>query len=536
MHTVNTAKLYAITLLTVGVLLFGTDAGAQQAANQDFDDVDEITITLEEALQIAMVNNHMLQRGLLDVDISESQIREAWGSVYPQLNASGSYTRNVLTPNPFAGSDAGGLFETLGAIDWLAFNENARTDGDPNTDPIPFDEFLDRQRQGFIDSGLTPPGMDDSNPFAVDNQFEFGLSLTQAIYNGAAFAAIRGAKQLREVNEKQVELDRQNVAKQIKDSFYSALLAKEQVDVLQSSVNRLEKTVEETKRSVEAGVLSRFDRISAEVELVNLETNLLEVENQAELAKKNLALQLGIPPKININLRGELVYNDGLNEGIYDTEYAYNLALQQRPDLNQTDSFIELIEVEGNIARSSYFPTINAFANAAYIGQVPSDRTSVMPVEGEDFQFTSQSRSFFDDSYWNPAVAVGIRLNWNIFNGFQTRMRVQQNQIERKQAELDRDFQKNAIYLEIDQAIKSLENALKRIQSQERNLEQAQVNYDFALTRLREGAGTPLQERQASSLLDQSRVNYLSAVYDYLIAVTEYEKAIGKPLFGSTND
>jgi len=370
----------------------------------------------------------------------------------------------------------------------------------------------------------------------VDNQFEFGLSLTQAIYNGAAFAAIRGAQQLREVNEKQVQIDRQNVAKQIKDSFYSALLAKEQVDVLQTSVNRLEKTVEETKRSVEAGVLSKFDRISAEVELVNLETNLIEAENQAELAKKNLALQLGIPPRIDLYLRGELTYEDALNQGIYDTEYAYNLAIQQRPDLNQTDSFIELIEVEGRIARSGYMPTINAFANAAYIGQVPSDRTSVMPVEGEDFQFRSQSRSFFDDSYWNPAVAVGIRLNWNIFNGFQTRMSVQQNHIQRKQAELDREFQKNAIYLEIDQAVRSLENALKRIQSQERNLEQAQVNYDFALTRLREGAGTPLQERQASSLLDQSRVNYLSAVYDYLIAVNEYEKAIGKPLFRSTND
>jgi len=164
MHSVYTAFLYAIIFITAGLTFLSADLLAQQTAPQNFDEREEITITLEEALQIAMVNNYMLQRGLLDVEISESQIREAWGSVYPQLNASGSYTRNVLTPNPFAGSDAGGIFETLGAIDWLAFNENARTDGDPDTNPIPFDEYLDRQRQGFIDSGLTPPGMDDSNP------------------------------------------------------------------------------------------------------------------------------------------------------------------------------------------------------------------------------------------------------------------------------------------------------------------------------------------------------------------------------------
>ncbi len=531
-----TTLLLTIAFIITGILMPVSSLQAQEIPDDNFEDTDEITITLEEALQIAMINNYMLQRGLLDVELSEAQIREAWGSVYPQLNASGSYTRNILTPNPFAGSDAGGLFETLGAIDWLAFNENARTDGDPETSPISFDQYLERQQQGFIDAGLTPPGFDDSNPFGVDNQFEFGLSLTQAIYNGAAFAAIRGAQQLRDLNEKQVEVDRQNVAEEIKNSFYSALLAKEQVDVLQASADRLERTVEETRKSEEAGILSKYDRISAEVELVNLETNLLEAENQSELAKKNLALQLGIPPSITLNLRGELVYEESLGEGIYDIDHAYELALQQRPDLNQTESLLELIDVEGSIARSGYFPTVNAFANAAYIGQVPSNRTSAVPVEGEEFEFRSQTRSFFDDSYWNPSVAVGIRLNWNIFNGFQTRMNVQQNQIERKQAELDREFQKNGIYLELDQALKNLENALKRIQSQERNLEQAQLNYDFSLTRLREGAGTPLQERQASSLLDQSKLNYLSAVYDYLIAVTEYEKAIGKPLFPTSND
>jgi len=173
---------------------------------------------------------------------------------------------------------------------------------------------------------------------------------------------------------------------------------------------------------------------------------------------------------------------------------------------------------------------VSAFANAAYIGQVPANRLVISPIEGEDFAFTSESRNFLDDSYWNPAVAVGIRLNWNIFNGFQTRLRVQQSHIQIKKAELDREFQKNAIYLEVEQTIRNVETALKRIISQERNIEQAQMNYEFSRKRLLEGVGTPLEERQASSLLDQSRLNYLSAVHDYLVALSQYEKAIGKPV------
>jgi len=498
---------------------------AEEAVTQQ-----EITITIDEAIQIALINNYMIRRGLLDVENAEAQIREAWGTVYPQVASSGSYTRNIKTPNPFAGSDAGGLFETLGAIEWLAYNEAARTDGDPNTQPIPIDEFFERQEQGYRDAGLTPPGMDDTNPFAVENQFNFGLSVSQTIYNGAAFAAIRGARQVRELNEDQSELDRQIVVDEIKSSFYSALLAKEQRDVLRASVDRLSETVEETRKSVQAGVLSKYDRISAEVELVNLETNLIEVENQAELAVKNLALQLGIPTQTKVNLRGSLTFDETTLPDHLNADLAYEMALQQRPDLSQAEGMIELLNIQGDITRSSFLPTVNAFANAAYIGQVPSNRRVVRPVEGEDFTFTSESREFFDSSYWNPAVAVGLQFNWSIFTGFQNRMRVEQNKIAVRQAEIDREYQKNAIYLEIEQAVRNLETALKRIHSQERNIEQAELNYEFALKRLTEGAGTPLQERQASSLLDQSRINYLSAVYDYLVALSQYEKAIGNPI------
>lgn len=520
---------FLITALFLMLSALNSESHAQDSQNP-YGGEDQITITVEEAIQIALVNNHLLRRGMLDVELADSQIREAWGSVYPQINTSGEYTRNIMTPNPFAGSDAGGLFDTFGAIEWLAYNEGARTDSDNETEPIAFDEFLSRQREGYREAGLTPPGMDGTNPFAVENQFNFGVSVSQTLYNGAAFAAIKGARQLRELNEDGYESERQEVADAIRQAFYGAMLAAEQTEVLRSSVERLRVTAEEAARSVEAGVASKFNRVSAEVELVNLETELIEAENRAALALKNLALQLGISPRTSINLRGALEYDQLEPEEYLDAESAYEIALQQRPDLNQTRGLRELQEVEKNITQSQYYPTVNAFANAAYSGSVPSNRTAISPVEGEDFAFSSTERGFFDNSYWEPAVAVGLRLNWSIFDGFQRRAQVQQNNISIRQTEIDLEFQKNAIYLEIEEAIANIEAAMERIQSQERNLEQAELNYEFSMTRLREGAGTALEERQASSLLDQSRLNYLAAVHDYLIAQSRYRRALGQPI------
>lgn len=528
LNHVTRSPLSFVVGMWVLLLLPGSSAQAQDSDISAGD--EEITITVDEAVQIALVNNHMLRRGMLNLDVAETQIREAWGSVYPQVSGSGQYTRNLKTPNPFAGSDAGGLFDTIGAIEWLAFNEGARTDGNQNTEPIPFDEFLQRQRQGYNEAGISPPGGSGDNPFNVENQLNFGVSISQTLYNGAAFAAIRGAQQLRDVNEDGYQRQRQEVANNIRSAFYSTLLAVESVDVLRKSVERLRKTADETAKSVEAGVTSKFNRVSAEVELVNLETDLIEAENRADLAVKNLALQLGISPQRKLNLRGSLDADSVSPEEYLDPEAAYNVALEQRSDLDQARGSIELQKIEREITQSQYLPSVNAFANASYIGSVPDNRTSVSRVEGESFEFTSAERGFFDDSFWDPAVAVGIQLSWNIFDGFQRRAQLQRNKIEIRQSSIDLEFSKNAVYLEIEEAIQNLEAAMKRIQSQKRNLEQAELNYEHSVSRLREGVGTALEERQASSLLDQSKLNYLSAVHDYLIAQSQYRAAIGEPI------
>lgn len=516
--------------LVVGLSNPGIVAGQtiDPAADGDQSLPRELSITLDEAIQIALVNNYMIRKGHLNIEMADQQIREAWSSVYPQISASGSYTRNIVSPNPFAGSDAGGLFELFGALEWLSYNETARTDDDPGTDPITFEEFMNRQQQGMEEAGIDPT-MDD-NPFAIDNQFNFGVSLTQPLYNGSAFSAIRGARHLRDINQQEFQREQQEVVQQIKGAFYGALLAKEQTTVLKNSVERLERTVDETRASVEAGVLSSYDQMSAEVELVNMETDLIETENRSEMAVKNLALFLGIPVEIDLQLEGELEFTEELDPEMASSDDAYNLALTRRPDLEQAGSFLDLLDVNQRMTRAEYFPVVNAVANAGYVGQVPDSRQITEQRTDNAFEYDARQLGFFDRSYWDPAISVGIQIQWNIFDGFSRSSRVQQNKIDRRQAEIDQEMLKNSVRLEVEQVIADLETAYRRIMSQQRNIEQAETNYEHARRRLSEGVGTSLEERQASSLLDQSRLNYLSAVYDYLTAVSRFEKVTGKPV------
>ncbi len=500
--------------------------GSSQAWSRQGSEVDTLRLTLDEAVQIALENNFGMQEAGLEREIAAQQVREAWGNVYPQVNASGNFTRNLVTAPPFAGSGAEDLFADFGAIGWLRYNEQQVLEGNER---ISYEEFLERQMQGYEEAGITAPFMDD-DPFTVDNQFVASLSITQTLFNGSAFGAIKGAEQFRKLSEDAEHRERQMVIDEVRRAYFSALLAGQQVEVMQQSVERIRRTAEDASRTAEQGLSSRYEKLSAEVELVNMETELIEAENQAELARKNINLILNLDISQPIALSGDLTMAAMQPVGELTVDEAVELAIQHRPDLQQVEGSIEINRINERINRASYKPVVNAFANLDYIGRVPDDRMVIRshPDDPENpFRFDSHTRGFFHDSYWNPNVSVGLNVSWSIFTGFQNKARVEQSRIETRRSELQYEYLTRAIRLEVDQAMKNMKTAERRIESQRRNIEQAQVNYDFARTRLREGVGNSLEERQASMLLDQSRLSYLSAIHDYLIALSNLELALG---------
>jgi outer membrane protein TolC len=484
---------------------------------------ESLSISLNEAIEIALVNSYVLQRSRLGVDEADQQIRQARGSVYPQIGGAASYQRNVKTPNPFAGSDAADLFTSFGAIDWLFYNEQQRQDG--NT-VLSFQEYIDRRGEGLENAGVTTTPSD--NPFAIENQFILGISATQALYNGAAFAAIRGAEHLKSIVREQLERDTQNVVAQVRSTYLTALLAEEQVQLLESSLEQLRETELDVSRLVDQGMIPRFDRNSLSVEIINLETTLIAARNGADLARQSLNLLLGVPVQLDLSLSDRLAEYPIILPDVGESDDAYVIAQQLRPDLRLVASNIRFRQEERNLVRASYFPILSAFADYGYLGNVPDNRTRVTADKDDPFTFSTENRSFFHDSYWNAAFSVGLRMQWSIFNGFQTQVRVEQVNIEIRRAELDALLLRESIYLEVDQAVRMVQSSWLRIESQRRNTELADQNYQEARTRLREGIGTRLEERQASNLRDQSRLNYLSARHDFLIARAELDKALGR--------
>lgn len=515
-----------------------------EAANELADQDEPVALDLDEAIQIALTENRELQSTRLDVREANLQVTEARGAVFPQVELSSNLNRNLRTANPFAGTDFGtGGADLFGPTEWLAFNEQARlVPGEP--EPIPLSEFEQRQQEGLREAGIDPS--DGANPFVTPNQFDGGVTVSQTLYNASAFAAMRGAQRLRSISERGVEREERVLIHEVREAYYAALLAQDGVRVTEQAVERTERSVDDATRLVARGVAPITQQLGSEVELANLETELVEAQNQAELALDNLKNIMGIPVDTPIELSGslerlagDLDYErvdadlgfDRIGTGDAVPPDAVEEALQHRTDYEQAQLAIELNEIDRDITSGSLRPIVSAFADFGYTGQVPDNRAqSVQPDETDPFTFEERERGFFDGDFWESSISVGLSLQWNIFDGMQSRSEVAQRDVEVRQAEIDKEQLERGIRLEVQQALKTLQAAERRIISQERNLENAEVNYDHVQARLREGTARPIEEREASNQLDQSRLNHLQAVHDYVVALSELETALGRPI------
>ena len=486
-----------------------------------------VGLSLDEAVQIALARAYAVRLAELDVANARAQVREAYGGLFPRLEASSSYTRNVVQANPFAGSSAGNIFGGLGAIGWLQYNEVARTDDDPTTETLTLQEYNRRVLEGQRAIGFDPAA-DSGNPFGTDNQFQNTLSFSQPLYSGTAFAAVRGAKGLVEINEEAVEQRRDETIHQTRVAYYTALLAGRQAAVQRASVERSRETYDDAALLVAQGVRPVLERLNAEVDLGNAETQVAQAEAQAQNARDQLLLTLGLPVTAPVVLEDDLAPPPPSLFRTVGLAAAASTALDLRPDIRQAVLAVELNQVQRDITDAAAYPTLSAFANVGYSGNIPDDRTAVFaPDPADPFTFEEATSGFFSDSYWQPSLSVGLRFNWTLFDGFQTRYRSQQNQIAIDQAEIQLEQVRNAAQLEVAGALRQLQSAQTRLASQSQTVETAQTAFEFASARLAEGVASQVDVRVATQNLDLARLNYLQAVYDALVARSDYERATG---------
>ena len=348
---------------------------------------------------------------------------------------------------------------------------------------------------------------DDIIALEVGSTHSVTLSLTarQILFNGAVFVGVGAASTYSNAAHELYGAKRLETVTKVRKAYSGVLLAAEAVALMRSTLKNAEENLRNVQLMTKHGIVSEYDELRATVGVENIRPVVLQTENNYTLALDGLKGVMGVPATDEIALQGSLTFEE------YDAEIMNNAdrsVVEVNPTLRALRLQREVGEAFVNAERSSYLPTLAAFGNYQY-------------------QLAKNTMNFSGNDFF-PSSTVGLSLSMNIFQGFQTSARVDQAKIEVLKTDAQIQSVQTALRTGVHSLVGTLRQARKRIEAQQRTVEQAEKGYQIVSRKFVTGSATQLEVNDAQNALTQANVNRIQAIYDYLVASADLDLTLGR--------
>lgn len=336
------------------------------------------------------------------------------------------------------------------------------------------------------------------------NSYTATVSAALPLVNFSLWEQIKGKQNEINLIIEQSRASKIDMTKQVKDAYYAVLLAKNSLSVLERSINNANETLKSTKASFEQGLVSEYDYIRAQVQVNNLNPTYINAKNGLELSILQLKMILSLPTDQEIVLKENL---EDFSDKVIEVNITENTA-ENNSDLRQLDLNIVSLQNSLRLVNSQHYPSLSAFGQYSYLTQA------------DDFKFA--------DYNWVGSAAVGLQLNIPIFNGRTVVNKAKQIKISLQELQLQKEYLKEGIDLQIQAAINSMKAAKEQLEANKDAIKQAERGYEIAKVRYQTGAGTILELNDSELSMTQANLTYQQSLYDYLVAQSNLEKVLGK--------
>lgn len=297
----------------------------------------------------------------------------------------------------------------------------------------------------------------------------------------------------------QEETVKNTIVANVSTDYYALLSAKRAVGIRTKSRDLYQDQFNRSTAYFEQGIRPKVDVTTAEVNLNNEILSLIRAKNLVLSSSAKLANTMGITTKKVLDIEEADI--DSVLSFSVAFDQALNTAYQNRPDVLSMQTGLEMENIRLNKAKFGYFPTLSVGGSYSKFG--------------DDFHFDN------DDARLFAAIEVPI------FSAFKNTNNVKKAKLAVESVKNNHRSLLNNVFLEVQSAFIKFREAAESIPVAKLNVERAQENLDLAQGRYNEGISDIIELRDAEVSYTNSELNYLTARYDYAVAIAEIKKAMG---------
>ena len=431
------------------------------------------TVSLDECLTIALSDNPTVKIADMEVERLDYSKREVIGQLLPTIDFGATYSRMLAKQVMYMNMDC---FGDMGGSGNDGAEENSRAG-----------EKKDNGIKMGLDNSYSL-GFQASLPLIAPQLWKsIGVSDTQIL------RSLESARQ-----------SRQSLVNQVKNAYYTLLLAQDSRKVIQESYDMAALTNRTYQQQREAGAASDYDVLRTSVAMKNIEPEIVQADIAIKQARLQLLILMGLDSNFELEAASQL---SDYEAGMYETVLSINPDYSGNSDLRLLDIDSKLLKQNLDIQNLAFVPTLSLTAN---------------------YNWTSMSNgSPFSNFRWNPYSTIGVTLSVPIFHGGQRINKVKQARIQFAETQWQRENLERSISMQVDLAIDNIQLNVKQIASSSESVAEADSAHTIMEKSFGIGAASYLDLRDSELLLTRARLAYYQAIYNYLVAGSNLELLLG---------
>lgn len=413
-----------------------------------------LRITLDDALKIGLSENLTIQIADKEITRQGYARKGTYADLFPQIDASGTFQRTI-------------------------------------------------SKQTMYMDGME--GMDGGIKVGRDNNWSAGFSANMPLIDVSLWKSIKISGQDVELAVEKARSSRIEMVDQIKQAFYTVLLARESVQVYKDAYENAVENYTDIERKYNEGLVAEYDLIRANVNVKNAEPNVYDAENSLILARWQLKALMGLDLNLEIECVGSLADYESKLSPVFPGS---GFDLTDNSELKQLSIQYDQLNETRKMQIAQYYPTLSASFS---------------------YQWNAMNNDFRFSKYkWDPYSLFGLTLSIPVFSGGKRLNNVRQTRMNLEQLDLQRIDTERNLTVSARQSSDQMNTSLKQYTAARAGVEEAEKSYTITMERYNTGVGTLLEINDAQLSLTQARLNLNQAIYNYLIANSAFDKTLGK--------
>jgi HAE1 family hydrophobic/amphiphilic exporter-1 len=512
-----------------------------------------ISLTLREAVMMALENNREIEIERLNARMSEFDLRAARGAYDPTLTAGVFYDHSAT---PVASLLAGGADGRLKTTDFAGTSKITRR--------LP---WQGGSVQAIFDqSRATSQNLFNSiNPqFTTSLSFEFSQPLFRNRRIDEPRRQIKIAKRQLDLSDSQFRQRAIEIVARVERAYWDLVFALRDEEIKRESVELARTQLAHNQRLVQQGALAPVDAVSTRVEVERRTDEAeaaVETIQRAENALKALMVAPGDTQMWNAAL-APVEKPEMDSSAMTPFDDALKIAFKNRPEMEQYRLRGDLNKIDVDYFRDQTKPQIDLIASYGTFGLAGKARTDLNPISASQEQLIGRINQLsqiaglpvlpsfpagatpekfiggYGQSLGNVfrndyrAWRIGVNIELSIGNR-RAKAQLGRALVEGKQIDAQRQRAEQSIEVEVRNALQSVETARRRVEAAKNSRDNAELQYASERRKFDAGQSTNFFVLDRQNALSAARGRELKALTDYNKAVSELQHALSTTLINN---